>query len=86
MHGWGAVDFRICLAPKDHGYSISSQRYDVYTHLAQLDNLDFTLSRTLFISKTKSKHFQPEKKFRKLLPEVVRISISSISCSFKANL
>ena len=28
MHGLGAVDFRICLAPKNHGYSVSAQSYD----------------------------------------------------------
>ena len=44
MHGWGAVYFRICLAPKNHGYSISALNYDFYPHLAQLDNLNFTLS------------------------------------------
>ena len=44
MHGWGAMYFRICLAPKYHGYSISAQNYEFCSHLAQLDNLDFTLS------------------------------------------
>ena len=44
MHGWGAVDFRICLAPKYHIYSISAQSYEFCTHLAQLDTFDFTLS------------------------------------------
>ena len=44
MHGWGAVNFRICLAPKYHGYSISAHSYELRHHLAQLDNLDFTLS------------------------------------------
>ena len=40
---WGAVDFKICLAPKYHGYSISAQSYEFYPHMAQLDNLDFTM-------------------------------------------
>ena len=44
MHDWGAVDFRICMAPKNHGYLISAQSYEFCPHLAQLDNLDFTLS------------------------------------------
>ena len=46
MHGWGAVDFRVCVAPKYNGYSISAQSYKFYPHLAQLYNLDFTLSPT----------------------------------------
>ena len=45
MPGWGAVDFRICLPPKYHGFSISAQSYEFCPHLAQLDNLDFTMSR-----------------------------------------
>ena len=44
INGWEAVYFRIVLAPKYHGYSISGQRYEFYLHLAQLDNLDFTKS------------------------------------------
>ena len=44
MHGWGAMDFRICLAPKYHGYLISAQNYEFYLHLAQLDILEFKLS------------------------------------------
>ena len=44
MHVWGAVDFRICLAPKNHGYKILAQSYDFYLHLAQLVILEFTLS------------------------------------------
>ena len=44
MHAWGAVDPRIYLAKKNHGYSISAQSYDFYLHLAQLDILEFTLA------------------------------------------
>ena len=44
MHGLGAVDFRIPLAPKYYGYSILAQSYEFFPHLAQLYNLDFTLS------------------------------------------
>ena len=44
MHALGAVNFRICLALKYHGNSISAQSYDFCPHLAQLDTLDFTLS------------------------------------------
>ena len=44
MHGLAAVNMRICLAPKNHGYLKSAHSYDFYPHLAQLDNLDFTLS------------------------------------------
>ena len=44
MHAWGAVDLRIYLAQKNHGYSISAQSYDFCPHLTQLDILDFTLS------------------------------------------
>ena len=44
MHDWGAVDFRILLAPKYHGYSISAQSYEFFPHLAQLDNLDLKMS------------------------------------------
>ena len=47
MHGLGAVDFRIPLAPKYYGYSILAQSYEFFPHLAQLYNLDFTLSRIL---------------------------------------
>ena len=32
------------MAPKYYGYSILAQSYEFYPHLAQLDNLDFTLS------------------------------------------
>ena len=28
LHAWGAVDLRIYLAHKNHGYSISAQSYD----------------------------------------------------------
>ena len=45
MHAWGAVDLRIYLAKKNHGYSISAQSYDFCPHLIKLDILDFTLSR-----------------------------------------
>ena len=45
MYGWGALDFRISLAKKYHGYSISAESYEFCPHLAQLDNLDFTLSQ-----------------------------------------
>ena len=38
------VDFKICLATKYHGYSITAQSYEFYPPLVQLDNLDFTLS------------------------------------------
>ena len=44
MYGWEALDFRNGLALKCHCYSISAQSYEFYLHLAQLDNLDFTLS------------------------------------------
>ena len=37
MHAWGAVEFRICLAPKYHGNSISVQSYDFCPHLAKLN-------------------------------------------------
>ena len=43
-HAWGAVKFRIRLAPKYHGNSISAQSYDFCSHLAKLNTLDFTLS------------------------------------------
>ena len=43
MHAWGAVDLRIYLAKKNHGYSISAQSYDFCPHLIKLDILDFTL-------------------------------------------
>ena len=46
MHGWRAMDFKICLAPKYLGYLISAQSYEFYPHLAQ-PNLHFTLSRML---------------------------------------
>jgi hypothetical protein len=45
MHGWGAMDFRISLAPKYHGYKISAQSYEFYLQQTQLDILEFTLSR-----------------------------------------
>ena len=38
------MDFRICLAPKYYGYSISVQSYELYPHLAQLDIIDVTMS------------------------------------------
>ena len=38
-----SVDFIFCLAPTHHGYSISAQSYEFWPHLAELDNLDFTL-------------------------------------------
>ena len=44
MHCWRAMDFRVCLEPKYHGQSISAHSYEFYHYLAQLDNLDFTLS------------------------------------------
>ena len=47
MYGWGAMDFRICLALKCHGYYISAQSYGFYLHLAKLDILEFTLSYIL---------------------------------------
>ena len=50
MHAWGAVEFRIHLAPKYHGNSISAQSYDFCPPLAQLDTLDFTLSRVLILA------------------------------------
>ena len=45
MHGWGALDFRICLAPAKHGCFTSAQSYDLCPSLVQNDTLDFTLSR-----------------------------------------
>ena len=45
MHIWGAVEFRIHLAPKYHDNSISAQSYDFCLQLAQIDTFDFTLSR-----------------------------------------
>ena len=45
MHAWGAVDIRIYLAKKKHGYSISAKSYDFCPCLIKLDILDFTLSR-----------------------------------------
>ena len=45
MHAWGVVDLRVYLAQKNHSYSISAQSYEFYLHLAQLDILEFTLSR-----------------------------------------
>ena len=44
IHGWGAADFRIGLAPKYHGYSISTKSYEFCLHLAQLD---FRLSHNI---------------------------------------
>ena len=44
MHAWEAVDLRIYLAQKNHGYSISAQSYDFCPRLIKLDILDFTLS------------------------------------------
>ena len=45
----GEGDFRICLAPKNHCYSILSQNYDFYPKLAHLDTLDFKLSYTVMM-------------------------------------
>ena len=42
--GWGALDFRISLTLTNHGFSISAHSYDFCPRLAQLDNIDFTLS------------------------------------------
>ena len=44
MHAWEAVDLRIYLAQKNHGYSISAQSNDFCPHLIKLDILDLTLS------------------------------------------
>ena len=41
------MDFKICLTPKIHGFLISAQSYNFSPRLAQLDNLDFTLSHTV---------------------------------------
>ena len=46
MHALGAVDLRICLEHKNHGYAISAQSYDFCPHLRKLDINDFTLSHT----------------------------------------
>ena len=43
MHDGEAVDFRIRLAPKNHGYSVSAQSYNFGPRLRKLDILDFTL-------------------------------------------
>ena len=43
-NGWKAVGFRIYLAPKNHGYSVSPQNYDFCPRLRKPDILDFTLS------------------------------------------
>ena len=51
MHAWGAVDLKIYLAKKNHGYSISAQSYDFCPHLLQLDILDLTLSHMHLIEK-----------------------------------
>ena len=53
MHALGAVDLRIYLAHKNHGYSISAQGYDFWPHLKKLDILDFTLSHTHYNIYTK---------------------------------
>ena len=50
MHCWGALDFRMCAAPKYHGFSISAQSYEFCPPLAQLDNLDVKLSSKLFVA------------------------------------
>ena len=50
MHAWGAVDLRIYLAKKNHGYSISAQSYDFCPCLIKLDILDFTVSHILQLS------------------------------------
>ena len=44
VHGWEAVGFRICLAPKNYGCSVSAPNYDFCPRLRKLDILDFTLS------------------------------------------
>ena len=44
IHAWGAVDFRIFLSPKCYGYLTTDPSYAFFLHLAQLDNLDFTMS------------------------------------------
>ena len=49
MHGLWVVNFRNCVAPKYHGFWISAQSYDFCPRLAQLDNLDFTVSPVHFI-------------------------------------
>ena len=52
MHAWGAVDLRIYLAQKNHGYSISAQSYDFCPRLTKLDILDLTLSHIQLLVKT----------------------------------
>ena len=52
MHALGAVDFRICLAQTNPGYSIPAQGYDFSPHLRKLDILDFTLSHMQLSSLT----------------------------------
>ena len=46
IYGREDVDFMFCLAAKYHGYSIYAQSYEFCPHLAELDNLDFTLYHT----------------------------------------
>ena len=57
MHAWGAVDLRIYLAKKSHGYSISAQSYDFCPHLRKLDILDFTMSHTHCIYRSINRKF-----------------------------
>ena len=47
MHAWRAVDLRIHLAKKNHGYSILAPSYNFCPHLIKLDILDFTLSHIM---------------------------------------
>ena len=54
IHGWKSVRFRICLAPKNHGYSILAQSYECGPRQRKLDILDFTLSRMLPIPKARN--------------------------------
>ena len=44
MHAWGAMDLRIYLYKKNHGFSISAQSYDFCPHLRKFDIVDFTVS------------------------------------------
>ena len=44
MHGWGAVDFRSCLAPIIIVTKYQHRAMIFYLHLAQLYILDVTLS------------------------------------------
>ena len=40
MHAWGAVDLRIYLAKKNHGYSISAKSYDFCPHFGKFNFID----------------------------------------------